>query len=91
MQNSLEAAMVDVMAEMDLCTQLKATLEQRMGKVHDKQGLNDARLQVGASGPRDASEAPSSLSLEYPGVRANHGWCESPLRQGREACLERNC
>ena len=40
--------MVDVMAEMDLCTQLKATLEQRMGKVHDKQGLNDARLQVGA-------------------------------------------
>ncbi len=49
MQNSLEAAMVDVMAEMDLCTQLKATLEQRMGKVHDKQGLNDARQQVGAA------------------------------------------
>ena len=57
MQNSLEAAMVDVMAEMDLCTQLKATLEQRMGKVHDKQGLNDARLQVGAGrGAHDASE-----------------------------------
>lgn len=40
--------MVDVMAEMDLCAQLKGTLEQRMGKVHEKQGVNDARLQVGA-------------------------------------------
>ena len=38
--------MYDTMAEMDLCLQLKGSLEQRLAKVQEKQGLNEARLQV---------------------------------------------
>lgn len=45
-QNSLETAMADVMAEMDLCLQLKASLEQRQTKVLEKQSINEARLKV---------------------------------------------
>ena len=38
--------MFDTMAEMDLSLQLKGSLEQRLAKVQEKQGLNEQRLQV---------------------------------------------
>ena len=49
-QNTLEIAMADVMAEMDLCLQLKASLEQREAKVLEKQSVNEARLKVKEGG-----------------------------------------
>jgi len=42
--------MADVMAEMDLCLQLKASLEQREAKVLEKQSVNEARLKVKEGG-----------------------------------------
>jgi hypothetical protein len=46
LQKALESALNDTLAERDLCIQIKASLEQRLARVQEKQELNESRLQV---------------------------------------------
>ncbi|GAX74150.1 hypothetical protein CEUSTIGMA_g1599.t1 [Chlamydomonas eustigma] len=46
LKNALESALNDTLAERDLCIQIKSSLEQRLARVQEKQGINESRLQV---------------------------------------------
>ena len=74
--------MYDTMAEMDLCLQLNGSLEQRLAKVQEKQGLNEARLQVeGTKGTYQKQE---------PECRKGFGFFRRAVRKGVtfvELCL----